>query len=152
MTKKILISVRTLNPDNGGVQNQVVEIANALSDLGVAVVIVTIDKIQKDSKNLASLGKLIRIHELSDSKEISNQRLSLVGRLKRIFLVFKIMSQEKPDLVLAFMLGAFSFSIISALLLRIPIYLCERNSPSMYTQKQYNNKKIFYFFTFSSHD
>ena len=126
---RIALVTREFNGVMGGLERQLLTIADLLTKNGHEVIIVSLDVTKGDTffENLDAKEKFFQIG-------ISNPKLraNTITRLKRQLTMFKILKEQKIDYCFAFMIGSLYVSRLPTLFAGIPLILCERNSPSMY--------------------
>ena len=126
---RIALVTREFNGVMGGLERQLLTIADLLTNNGHEVIIISLDVTKGET-----------FFEKSDRNEnffqigISNPKLraDLKTRLKRQFAMVKILREQNIDYCFAFMIGSLYVSRLPTLIAGIPLILCERNSPSMY--------------------
>ena len=126
---RIALVTREFNGVMGGLERQLLTIADLLTNNGHEVIIISLDVTKGDTffekldgkKNFFQIG-------------ISNPKLraNLKTRLKRQLAMFKVLREQNIEYCFAFMIGSLYVSRIPTLIAGIPLILCERNSPSMY--------------------
>jgi GalNAc-alpha-(1->4)-GalNAc-alpha-(1->3)-diNAcBac-PP-undecaprenol alpha-1,4-N-acetyl-D-galactosaminyltransferase len=126
---RIAIFIRGLHNVMGGAEKQLLKIALALAKKGFFIKIITLD-----SQNPELFFDLS--HENISIKFIGNidpnQKADFFERIRRQIKLYKILRSEKFNVGIAFMTGAYFFSVIPCRITGTPIILSERNSPSMY--------------------
>ncbi len=136
---KVVFFIRDLHNVMGGAEKQTLKIVKNLSKIGFKILIITLDPIKPKiffedfSDNLSIIGV---------GQQSTKIQASFLERLNRQIKVFKILRNFKPNTAIAIMTGGFFFSILPCRILRIPVILAERNSPSMYNLtsiKRYKN-------------
>jgi glycosyltransferase involved in cell wall biosynthesis len=126
---KIALFTRELDNVLGGMERQLLKIARTLSDLGHEVTIYSLDK---NPPNLFYPDFTSDIRVVNISSSDPQLVSSLVQKVKRQLLVYKILTRDKPDLGISFMFGAFLYSRLPTFFLGVPMILAERNSPDIY--------------------
>jgi glycosyltransferase involved in cell wall biosynthesis len=126
---KIAFFVRELSNVMGGMERQMLTIAQSLTELGHAVTVISLDE---DSPQLfySSLAKGIEFLNVPSGNPSEKQNIS--SRINRQSRVYQRIKEEKFDVSVAFMTGAYWYSRIPTLLCRVPLILAERNAPSIY--------------------
>ena len=126
---KIAVFTRQMHLVLGGMEKQIIRICSDLAYLGHDVTLYTLDqKVPDLFYNHSPLN--FRINNISSSDP--GIKSSVCGRIRRQYLVFKHLVQNKPDLSISFMYGAFLYSRFSTFVLRVPMIIAERNSPDLY--------------------
>ena len=126
---RIAIFIRGLHNVMGGAEKQLLKIAFALAEKGFLIKIITLDnqnpelffKFSHENISLKFIGKID-----------PNQKADFSERIRRQIKLYKILRSEKFNVGIAFMTGAYFFSVIPCRITGTPIILSERNSPSMY--------------------
>ncbi len=126
---QIAIFIRELHNVMGGAEKQMLKIVNALANKGFIISIITLD-IQKPELFFKFPHKNINFNFVGSTRP--NQKANLSERIRRQVKIYKILRSKKYNLGIAFMTGAYFFSLIPCRLTGTPIILSERNSPSMY--------------------
>jgi glycosyltransferase involved in cell wall biosynthesis len=128
MSRRVVLATRALSGVMGGLERQITEIANALcnSDFEVHLIFISTD----ERAIFFELDQRVVIHKLADRDP--SERANTKQRLARQFQVFRLLKEIKPEIAISFMTGAFFFTCLPTILLRIPRVLAERNSPRMY--------------------
>ena len=134
---------RSINKVLGGLEKQILAIAEGLADLNHEVYIVSLDSgrvepfyIDKGHPNIKWLGLGI-----GDPAQSAN----LLQKFRRQQSLTRLISELKPDIAVAFMIGALIYSRIPTFLTRVPLILAERNSPDIYTQTSAKRWRYLYF-------
>jgi|688.fasta_scaffold174886_1 GalNAc-alpha-(1->4)-GalNAc-alpha-(1->3)-diNAcBac-PP-undecaprenol alpha-1,4-N-acetyl-D-galactosaminyltransferase len=141
---KIALLTRELDNVLGGMERQLLKIAQTLSELGHVVTIYSLDK---NPPNLFYTDFPSKIRVVNISSSDPQLVSSLVEKVKRQLLVHKFLKNDKPDLALSFMFGAFLYSRMPTFFLGIPNILAERNSPDIYRITRVKRIRYFLFFT-----
>ncbi len=113
----------------GGLERQIIKIAETLADSSYSVFILTLDtgEVQTFYQFKNENIQIIPInHGNPDTKA------SFRCRLNRQRLIYKELKSINPDIGISFMFGGYLMSILSMRILRRPLILAERNSPEMY--------------------
>ena len=140
---KIVIFTRKLNNVMGGLERQILAIAQMLKAKEFDVKIVSLDtgEVTFFYNNEARDIQIIPIGIGNpDNKASLSERIL---RQKKMFLILK---ELKPDLGIAFMYGGFLMSRLSLWLIKKPLIMSERNSPEMYSLTRIKKyRQVLYF-------
>lgn len=145
---KIAIVTRRLSGVMGGMEKQILDIANGLINLKFEVLIISID----GSGTAPFFDYNSNIKFISLNIGDSTKKASLYHRVLRQIRTYVILKSWKIEIAIAFMIGSFWYSVLPAKLARVPIVLAERNGPSIYelTSAKKYKKFIFLSMVFSS--
>lgn len=139
---KIIFVTRELNGVMGGLERQILMIANGLKYKENEITIISLEK---------SSGKPFFSDFLSgiNFKSIiagnPSQAANFKTRLSRQRQLQEILHEIKPDVIVTFMIGSLIFAKPLAFLFRIPVVLSERNSPEIYRLTSARKFKWIYF-------
>lgn len=142
--KKVVFFIRELHSVMGGAEKQMLKIAHALQEKGFFITIISLDL------QVPELFFQFSRHNI-EFKFIGGtdpqKKASLWERILRQVKLFWLLRSGNFNLGIAFMTGAYFFSVLPCKLTRTPIILAERNSPSMYfiTSKSKYKSIIFLF-------
>jgi len=144
---RVMIALRSLANHSGGVQNQGAELAKMLMQGGSDVTILSLDtnEIQDEFKEKFELYGINFISLTSATLFSPEERLTILARAKRGMEVFSVLKKYRPQILINFMIGSMSFTLIPAKMAGTPILLAERNSPIMYRLPQYRHMRGFLF-------
>lgn len=118
--KKIVIVINRM--DYGGGQRVVANLSNYFSDNGIDVILLSISS----KPSVYPLHQRVRQVTL---KKHENGRTQISRFLGTIFEVRKILREEKPDLVLSFLVDINILIIPAMLFQKVPLVISERNDP-----------------------
>jgi predicted glycosyltransferase len=127
---KLLFVTRSINQVLGGLEKQIVTIADGLSQRGHEVYVVSLDTGDVKPFFRSNLTQGITWIGLG----IGNPEIkaNLGEKIKRQYELYRLIRRVKPDVAVAFMIGAFLVSRLSTFFTRVPLILAERNSPAIY--------------------
>ena len=140
---KILFFTRQIDNVVGGLERQINSIVEELANRGHELVVISLDKrdvksfYKNNSKNIRWIGL-----DVGDVSAVASNRI----RIKRQIKLLKLIRQERPDIAVSFMIGAFYFSRIPSFLAKVPLILSERNSPDMYRLTSAKKIQYIHFF------
>lgn len=140
---KIFFIIKTLEGAKGGAERVLTDVAAALSKKGYEISVVSFD-----SKK--SVPFYIQGNDVSQIKlDIGNvnKKSSVVEFFHRMLAIRRLVSIQKPDLVIAFMHSAFVPTAFALASTRIPVIASEHIVPEYYKRK----KIEFYLFLLSSY-
>ena len=140
---KVAIFTRILSNTLGGMEKQILSIADGLIKRGHSVTIVSLDR--DIPVPFFNVNPHIRFIPISEG--IAAQPATFKIRLRRQFKVLELLKREDISVSLTFMTGSYWYSIIPSLLCRIPVVLAERNSPAIYSHIQVGKRKRLIFLT-----
>jgi len=126
---KIAFFVRELNNVMGGMERQMLTIANSLTDQGHSVTVFSLDE-EVPQPFFANLAKWINFRNIPSGDP--SERQNSLSRIRRQIQVYRIIKKENFDVSVAFMTGAYWYSRIPTFLCGVPLILAERNAPSIY--------------------
>jgi len=132
--KRIVFVARGLGL--GGAQKVLVFVANACSNQGYDVKIISLS----DNKNTLNINENIHIHTIGyDSSAVNklNIFLSSLYKAKLIFKLRKKIKELNPSLIVAFMSDIVRIVVIAAKGLGIKIIGSERSNPLVYSSNQF---------------
>lgn len=138
---KIFLVTKNLSGVVGGVERQLGNIAVRLEELGHQVVILSSDT-QSPDVFYSLLSNFPLRHYGRESRNPHSKNRERFFR-QRAFQ--KITREEKPDLIIGFMLSGYLVALPSAKSLGVPILLAERNSPDVYNLTRARKFKFLYF-------
>jgi len=125
----VVFFTRKMNRVMGGLERQIMEISEILESKQCKVSIITFDE-GDVSLFFESENRSIKIYPVNiGSPDVT---ANIQTKFKRQIVVLKLLKQIKPDLGIAFMYGGFLMSRAAMFLIRKPLVLAERNSPTMY--------------------
>lgn len=124
----IAIFTRILSKTMGGMEKQILSIANGLIKAGHNVMVISLDQVIPDL--FFDANNKIQFMPISEGDASLNA--DIVERLKRQKKVFKLLKDKQIDVAITFMTGAYWYSAIPIRLRRIALILAERNSPAIY--------------------
>jgi glycosyltransferase involved in cell wall biosynthesis len=124
----IAIFTRILSKTMGGMERQILSIANDLIEGGHNVIIISLDQVIPDL--FFDANSKIQFVPISEGNASLNA--DIVERLKRQKKVFKLLKDKQIDVAITFMTGAYWYSAIPIRLRGIGLILAERNSPTIY--------------------
>lgn len=124
----VAIFTRVLSKTMGGMERQILSIANSLVEEKHNVTIVSLDQAIPDL--FFDANSEIQFFPISE--ENASQNADMVERIKRQKKVFRLLKDKQIDVAITFMTGAYWYSAIPIRLRRIPLILAERNSPAIY--------------------
>lgn len=126
---RIALVTREFNGVMGGLERQLIAIAKILVNSGHDIIVVSLDVDHGDSFYSLSEFKIKFFGiGLTNPKLRANLRI----RVSRQIELTRLLKKERIDYCFAFMIGSLYLARIPSLIARIPLVLCERNSPSMY--------------------
>jgi glycosyltransferase involved in cell wall biosynthesis len=140
---KVAIFTRILSNTLGGMEKQILSIADGLVRRGHSVTIVSLDR--DIPVPFFEANPNIRFIPISEGNAAHPASLKI--RLRRQWKVVEILKRENISVSLTFMTGSYWYSIIPALICRIPVVLAERNSPAIYNHIQAGKRKCLIFLT-----
>ena len=114
----------------GGMERQLLSIADGYTQRGNEVCVVTLDN--EAPEPYFAANNAIRFIGLDVGDPA--KRATLKQRYERQVKVYKLLKENQIDLSLAFMTGSFWYSMLPSRFFRIPIILAERNGPSIYNR------------------
>ena len=125
---RIAFFTRGLSKVMGGMERQLLSIAEGFERYGHEVIVITLDS--KDPEPFFHVNGAITFIGLGlgDPSKKATFRLRC-ARQKR---VYDLLKKNKIDLSIAFMTGSFWYSALPSRFLKIPVILAERNGPSIY--------------------
>jgi len=140
---RILLVTRSINKVLGGLEKQILSIAEGLANLNHQVFIVSLDSGEvkpfyqhNEHRNIRWIGLGIG----DPSRPATFQQ-----KLRRQQSLFRLIKELDPDVAVSFMIGAFIYSRFPTLLLRLPLILAERNSPDIYSLTSAKRFRHLYF-------
>ncbi len=128
----ILFACRNFNNMAGGVERMASIIMNEMVQRGHKVILLTWDPI--NSNSYYKLNPEIKWHKLDLGP--SNLKASWSLRYKRQLRIRKIVSEEKPSVMIGFQVGTFLALRLASIGLRISTIAAERNSPDLFNFKK----------------
>ena len=138
---KIFLVTKNLSGVVGGVERQLGNIAIRLEESGHQVMILSSDAHKPDVfYSLLSKFPLRHYGRFSKNPHSKNRE-----RFYRQRAIHGITREEKPDLIIGFMLSGYLVALPSAKSLGVPILLAERNSPDVYNLTRARKFKFLYF-------
>lgn len=138
---KIYLVTRSLSGVVGGVERQLGNIALRLAESNHDVSILS-----SDAENAEVFYPLLSQFPLLTYGEYVVRKSSTnTQRAKRQIRMYQLIHQNKPDLIIAFMLSGYLVSLPTAILTGTPIVLAERNSPDVYDLTRARKYKFIYF-------
>jgi GalNAc-alpha-(1->4)-GalNAc-alpha-(1->3)-diNAcBac-PP-undecaprenol alpha-1,4-N-acetyl-D-galactosaminyltransferase len=138
---KIYLVTRSLSGVVGGVERQLGNIALRLVESNHDVSILS-----SDSENIEVFYPLLsQFSLLTYGQRLVQKSSKNTQRAKRQISMYQLIRQNKPDLIIAFMLSGYIVSLPTAILTRTPIVLAERNSPDVYDLTRARKCKYLYF-------
>lgn len=127
---RIAFITREFNGVMGGLERQIVTISNLLSKNGHEVLVISLD-INDGFTYFTNLGEQIEVVGIGVSSP--KVRATTLVRIKRQMKLYKLLHDREIKICFAFMIGSLYLARIPTLLSGIPLVLCERNSPLMYS-------------------
>ncbi len=138
---KIVFFVRKINGVLGGMEKQVLSIADSLIRSGNEVHVVSLDTVQPVP--FYSMKRDIKFHAVGVGD--ANQRTTFRNRINRQRNTLQALIRIKPDVGIAFMTGSLYYSRIPMWIIRKSLLLAERNSPALYTLTSAKKRRLIYF-------
>lgn len=140
---RVLLITRSINEVLGGLEKQILSIAEGLANLDNEISIVSLDsgKVKSFYFNKGHSG----IHWIGLGIGNPNQTASLGQKVTRQLALLRLIRDIKPDVAVAFMIGALMYSRLPTLIARVPLILAERNSPDIYTLTSAKRLRYLYF-------
>jgi glycosyltransferase involved in cell wall biosynthesis len=140
---KLLFVTRSINQVLGGLEKQIVTIADGLSQRGHEVYVVSLDTGDVKPFFRSNLTQGITWIGLG----IGNPEIkaNLGEKIRRQYELYRLIRRVKPDVAVAFMIGAFLVSRLPTFFTRVPLILAERNSPDIYRLTSARKKRFLYF-------
>jgi glycosyltransferase involved in cell wall biosynthesis len=114
----------------GGLERQIVTISKLLIKNGHEVFIVSLDVIDGTTYFTDPSQQITVIGIGVSSPKV---RANTLTRMRRQIKLYRILRKQEIDYCFAFMIGSLYVARMPTLLARIPLVLCERNSPKMYS-------------------
>jgi glycosyltransferase involved in cell wall biosynthesis len=125
---KIAIFTRKISNVMGGMERQLLSIADGFVKRGHDVCVITLDS--EAPEPYFVINSAIRVIGLDVGDP--SRKATLKERYKRQAKVFELLKENEIELSIAFMTGSFWYSAMPSRILSIPIILAERNGPSIY--------------------
>ena len=126
--KHITFYINSLNA--GGAERVLSNIANYWADKNLIISIVTVS----GEKSFYMLNDKINLIQMGLKLESKNVLYKLYNHYNRIKNLIKIMQKNKTDILISFMTTNNFSATISAVILKIPVIISERNIPYTYTK------------------
>jgi hypothetical protein len=125
----------------GGMEKQLLNIADELTNFGHDVFIISLD--QNHPKPFFEFNSKIKFIYLNLGN--SADPASNLVRLKRQIATYKAIKTNNISTTICFMTGAFWFAVIPAKIANSRVILAERNGPSIYTRTSaYKMRRIYF--------
>ena len=140
----ILIMNRKYDATIGGVERISVSLANEMASRGHKVHIVSLDC--ADARMHFNLDTKVVWHKIS--RVSADQKAGIFERLRRLFLIRRLMKENKIDVAIGFQDGAYLSLMVSAIFTGVPVIAAERNAPSRFDYLKNKNMKKFVFNSF----
>lgn len=140
---RILMLTRSISSVLGGLERQIFEISNYLSNNDHKVMIISLDN-----------GEVRSFYEQETDSKLKwqgigignpNIKATILEKIKRQIKLVKIIKEFDPDISISFMIGSFLYSRIPLFVCRKKLILSERNSPEIYNLTSARKYKQFYF-------
>lgn len=141
---KILFVSRLFAGVSGGVERFSVSLMNELCVRGYHIELLSWD--DNDAEIFYKIDERVVWHKLAMGNP--NRRAHFFLRLKRQFVIRKLVVNLKPDLIIAFQHGPFLTTALATLGLSVPIIAAERNAPERFDYLSSGRKKNLIFQTF----
>jgi GalNAc-alpha-(1->4)-GalNAc-alpha-(1->3)-diNAcBac-PP-undecaprenol alpha-1,4-N-acetyl-D-galactosaminyltransferase len=144
----IAIFTRILSNTLGGMEKQILSIADGLISRGHSVTIISLD--QEIPVPFFETNPQIRFIPIAEGN--AAHTASLKVRFRRQRKVIDILKKENASIALTFMTGSYWYSVVPSKICNIPVVLAERNSPAIYRHIRAGKQKhaIFLSMIFSS--
>ncbi len=139
---KVMFITRELNGVMGGLERQIIMIANGLVSRGEEVTIVSLEK-DHGAPFFQNGNEKVTFEEIVAGDP--RKRASIKTRVVRQVKLMRLIKLHKPDLIVTFMIGSLILAKPASLLLRVPLVLSERNSPDIYRLTSARKLKWLYF-------
>jgi len=123
MTLSVALYFHTLGGAAGGAERIICSLANALSDRGISVHLITWDC--ANTTSFYPLDNNVKWHKLGKT-------IGLIGKLKRIFRLSNMLKKHKIDALVGFVMSGDKTVFLSTKIARVKLVVAERNSPIMY--------------------
>jgi glycosyltransferase involved in cell wall biosynthesis len=140
---KVAIFTRIVSNTLGGMEKQILSIADGLIRRGHSVIIVSLDT--EIPVPFFEANPEIRFIPISEGNAAKPASFKI--RIRRQRKVLELLKRENISVSLTFMTGSYWYAVIPSLLCRIPVVLAERNSPAIYNHIQAGKRKHLIFFT-----
>lgn len=127
---RIAIITREFDGVMGGLERQIVTISNLLTKNGHEILIVSLD-VSDGTTYFTNFGEKIEVVGIGVSSPKVRANTSI--RLQRQLKLYRLLHERDIKFCFAFMIGSLYLARIPTLFSGIPLVLCERNSPSMYS-------------------
>lgn len=139
----IAIFTRILSKTMGGMEKQILSIANGLIERGHNVIIISLD--QQIPDLFFDANSKIQFVPISEGNASLNAGIG--ERIKRQKKVFKLLREKQIDVAITFMTGAYWYSAMPIRLRGIRLILAERNSPAIYDHIRIGRMRHLIFFS-----
>jgi len=140
---RILLVTRSINKVLGGLEKQILSIAEGLANLNHQVFIVSLDS--GDVKPFYEHNEHPNIQWIGLGIGDPASPATFQQKLRRQISLFQLIRKLKPDIAISFMIGAFIYSRCPTFVLRVPLILAERNSPDIYSLTSAKRWRYLYF-------
>jgi GalNAc-alpha-(1->4)-GalNAc-alpha-(1->3)-diNAcBac-PP-undecaprenol alpha-1,4-N-acetyl-D-galactosaminyltransferase len=138
---KILFVNRLFDGISGGVERFSISLMNELCARGYQVELLSWD--DENAKVFYKIDERVNWHKLSMGNP--NKRAHFFLRLRRQFVIRKLVVNLKPDLIMAFQHGSFLTTAVATFGLGVPIIAAERNAPERFDYlKSGKNKNLIF--------
>jgi len=127
----------------GGMEKQILSIANGLIERGHNVIIISLD--QQIPDLFFDANSKIQFVPISEGNASLNAGIG--ERIKRQKKVFKLLREKQIDVAITFMTGAYWYSAMPIRLRGIRLILAERNSPAIYDHIRIGRMRHLIFFS-----
>lgn len=141
---KILFVCRKFDNVAGGVEKMSIALMNEMAIRGHSIHLVTWD--QEHAKAYYQLDTRVKWHKLNTGD--ATQKASWMIRIKRQYLLRRLVKTIRPDCIIAFQHGPFITIALAILGLRCPVIAAERNAPSRFDHLRSGKQRSLIFHTF----
>ena len=129
---KLLFAIKTLSYASGGAERVLADVSSGLSNNGHDISILVFDK--PSEVPFYPLNKNIRLFSVGTG-EVKRQT-TLWSFLKKIFIIRRIVKQDRPDCVIAFMHSTFIPAAFGMIATHIPLIASEHIVPDHYKSRR----------------
>jgi glycosyltransferase involved in cell wall biosynthesis len=112
----------------GGMERQIISIADGLIKKGHSVTLISLDSSEPNYFYTQNINMKSIPLDMGDP----TKKAGWVTRYRRQFRVYRTLKDEGFTTLICFMTGAYWFSVLPARIARVRIILAERNGPSIY--------------------
>lgn len=147
MSKKLIFCTISLGDKAGGLEKNIINVANYFSNNNFSVDIITFDT--NNTKSFYKINSNIKWHKIGSKKP--HFKINFSERFKQIIQIRSIISKKSNSKIICFHHGISFRFLIANIFLKNKIFISERNSLSIYNyinKSKYNINYLCLFFVY----